>query len=176
MKSKSDRLPKFKPMPVSGAPVQTNPLVWVPKLHGVPYWFNFKNWLSTPFLTPFLTPHAIAEAAHDANGPFSVMDQIVPAQWEIIELRARANPWHPSGRLDRLVLKKWTSGKLTAKRFTVITLKFNGDGEQVECIGAHTIMDQPTITAPVASDAKYKGPRQAGDTKSAVSGNTRKRS
>lgn len=177
MKSKSDRrFPKFPALPVSGPPVQTNPNVWAPKLHGFPYWFNAAGWFGTAFVTPFMSTAALKEWV--ASAPLSAPPRCIePAQWEIVEIRARANPWHPSGRLEKLVLKKWTAGDPASKTFTHLTLKFHGDGEQIECVSAYRTTEFKAAPAPAkvhVFSPKYKGPRQANDTKSAVSGNKRK--
>lgn len=177
MKSNSkNRLPKFSPLPVSGPPVQTNPLVWdVPRI-GLPCWFNAERWFNTRFVTAFMSTGALNEAARDVNGSFTPDRCIEPAQWEIMELRARANPWHPSGRLEKLVIKKWTSGGAAGypKRFTVLTLKFHGPDEQIECTSAYTITEKTEPAKVTVFQPKYKGPRMANDTKSAVSGNKRR--
>ena len=160
MKSKSDRLPKFKPMPVSGPPVQTNPRVWNPAVHGLPYWF--KPFAADLVIKPFYTPHAIAEAAHQG----AVLPQTLCfAAFKITELRSRENPWHPSGRLDRLVIEG---------QGLSLTLKFNGEGEQIEVISVSKLYATQPALSPTYMNAKYKGPRMPGDTKSAISGKVRR--
>lgn len=177
MKSQSDRrLPKFAPMPVSGPPVQTNPLVWVPKLHGFPYWLNLEAFAGKNF-KPFYSTGALKEYA--VSSPLYTVPPVFVEmdKQEILEVRARDNPWHPSGRLEKLVMRQWIEGYPNGdKTFLHTTLKFHGDGEQIECVSIFKVRESKS--APVTGivrDAKYKGPRAANDTKSAVSGNTRKR-
>lgn len=164
MKSNSARLPKFRNLePAPGGPiVQTDPYVWIPKLHGLPYWF--KPFAADLVLHPFFTARATEEAIRQGldGGAFAVQ----PSQWTITEIRARKNPWHPSGRLDKLTLRRndgW--------RDVTLVLKFDIDGpSQVLSV----IVETATKPAPPKRETKYKGPRQAGDTYSGVSGNARK--
>lgn len=164
MKSKSDRrVPKFSNLPLdpNAKHVQTNPLVWIPAQHGFPYWF--KPMAPDHIIHPFYTPHALAEAAHQGA---TLPEGLLFGAFKVKELRARQNPWHPSGRLERLVLEG--CGLL-------LTLKFNGEDEQIECIAAsklYAVQAVPVKTFP----SKYKGPRATGDTKSAVSEKPHKRS
>ncbi len=162
MKSNSSRLPKFRNLePAPGPIVQSDPCVWIPKLHGLPCWF-------TPFvaglvLHPFFTARASEEATRQGLTPGFAIE---PATWEIVELRARRNPWHPSGRLDRLTLRKndgWHD--------VTLTLKFDIDGpSQVTSV----FLNREQKPLPKSRDTKYKGPRLAGDTASGVTGNARK--
>lgn len=181
MKSKSDRrLPKFPPLPVSGPPVQTNPLVWDVRRVGLPYWLNVQAMQGKAF-KPFYSTGALNEALRDQYGAFQPPAFVEMDKQEIVEVRARANPWHPSGRLEKLVLRQWIEEdpKVGSKTFLNTTLKFHGDGEQIECISVFKTVEfktrQPSKPAQVTFFApKYKGPRQPNDTKSAVSGNKRK--
>lgn len=170
MKSDSrNRVPKFAPMVVSGPIVQTNPLVWdVPRM-GFPCWFNRESF-EGKLITPFYSTFALKEFVNSAplSSPPRQID--LTEGWECLELRARANPWRPSGRLEKLVLKKHVeSDPQGNKTFLHLTLKFHGDGEQVECVSAFKVRASKPLP-PVVRDSKYKGPRMANDTRSAVSG------
>lgn len=177
MRSQSDRrLPKFAPMPVSGPPVQTNPLVWDVRRMGVPYWLNLASFAGK-CLKPFYSTGALNEYAASSPSYTTPPVLVEMDKQEILEVRARANPWHPSGRLEKLVLKQHIeSDPAGNKTFLHTTLKFHGDGEQIECVSIYKVRENKpvaVVTAPVR-DAKYKGPRMVGDTRSAVSGNKRK--
>lgn len=169
MKSQSDR--RNKSSVVSNPRVQTNPNVWVPEHHGFPSWLNLAGFKGK-VITPSFDPALRAAMTREGFLPHCVeMDQC-----EILKVRSRANPWHPSGRLEALVLKKWIAGDPGKKKFLQFTLKFHGADEQIECTDAFTYTELPAAV-PVHTFkplSKYTGPRQAGDTKSAVSGNKRK--
>lgn len=155
-------------MVVSGPIVQTNPLVWdVPRM-GLPCWFNLEAFAGK-CLKPFYSTSALKEYAA-SNPIYPTPPALVEMdKQEILEVRARANPWHPSGRLEKIVLKQWVEADAAGnKTFLHTTLKFHGDGEQVECVSAFKV--RSSKPAPVVRDSKYKGPRMANDTRSAVSG------
>lgn len=156
-------LPRFPPLPTVGHVPQTNPLVWLPAHHGFPCWFK----KPTQTVKPFYSARALAQASA-LN--LSLPERVDLGKATIVELRARQNPWHPSGRVDRIVFEFRAPGVTICVR---LTLKFNGDGEQIECVDvlrADLVFDS-AVTKVVTG--KYTGPRGKGDT--IVSGNTRKR-
>lgn len=165
MKSKSERLPKFRTLePLPGPIVQTNPRLWVAKQNGLPCWY--KPFDKDTIIHPFFTSRATEEAIRQGldGGAFAVQ----PSQWTIVELRSRENPWHPSGRLDSLTLRRndgW--------RDVTIVLKFHGEGEAIQCVSV--FVEKQNAPSKPKFDAKYKGPRLAGDTNSAVVSEKRKR-
>lgn len=145
MKSKSDRrIPKFPPMPTVGHVQQTDPLVWLPEHHGLPCFFT----KPTQSVKPFYSARAVTQAqALNLELP----ERVDLNKATIKSIRLRANPWHPSGRVDRIVY---------VLPHATLTLKFNGDGEQIECVDVTRVI---TGIAPQAVVGKYTGPRAPGD-------------
>lgn len=161
MKSKSDRLPKFRTLePAPGPITQTDPRIWIPKLHGFPCWF--KPFSKEIVLHPMVTPRASEEARRQGIAPpFGVF----PSDWTITELKSRENPWHPSGRLERVTMRLVMSGSTYE-----MTLKFYGEDEPIQCVQFTKLM--PAVAFPI--QGRYKGPRQTSDVSSAVTVNARK--